>query len=76
MKRLNTILVCGKCGHKGSPRLRWKEGRGVRHLGGYCENCGAWIRWLPQVTPWIDLAPALQRSPEPELPLFEEVERA
>ena len=67
MRSLSTSLICRRCGHKGVPRLEWRRGRGVVHLGGYCKNCGEWIRWLPQVTPWVDLAQDLEDPRQPGL---------
>jgi hypothetical protein len=43
--------------------LRWRPLRGVRgqHLGDYCSDCGAWLRWVAQDTGTLAYAPPRPR---------------
>ena len=44
-------LPCNRCPYEGPPVLRWREmDSGIAHLGAYCDNCGAYIKWVPQHT--------------------------
>lgn len=48
-------LQCKRCFHKGEPYLLWQEfDNGTIHLRAECRDCGAYIQYVPQVSPWIE----------------------
>jgi hypothetical protein len=56
MTELDTF-PCPRCERDVSPRLAWRVFRdGSTHLEARCTRCGGWLRWLPQVEPWLTAA--------------------
>ncbi|MNS40855.1 hypothetical protein D3C72_731870 [compost metagenome] len=58
-------LKCSKCGTEAFPSVVWQlpEGGG-RLLRANCSCCGSYIKYLRQVSPFIELAaPMLERQP-------------
>ena len=51
-------LPCNRCLYVGAPTLRWHQtSTGLAHLGAYCPECHAWIKWVPQTREWTSSAP-------------------
>lgn len=49
-------LQCRQCLHKGEPFLSWQEfANATIHLRAECRECGAYIQYVPQIEPWIDV---------------------
>ena len=40
-------LKCPSCNHTGEPELAPSK----QHIGAYCKQCGAWLKWMPQGDP-------------------------
>jgi hypothetical protein len=55
------IIDLAPCAHTAHAH-QWREmADGRAHLGRYCQNCGAWLGWVPQHGVTLRLAP-----PRPE----------
>ena len=47
-------MTCRRCGLIEVPKLGWKEAGDFSHLGAYCAECGAWIKWVKQTEEIIE----------------------
>ena len=56
----NPTLDCPGCCRTVTPALSWRPLQcGRWHLEARCStpHCRRWLRWVPQVEPWISMAP-------------------
>jgi hypothetical protein len=54
---IHPTCICPRCGVV-PPRVAWKlMTNGRAHLGVWCSVCGRWLRWAPQTSRGLALAP-------------------
>ena len=58
-------MTCKKCNHHLFEVKETLASNGITHVGAYCSECGAWLRWLPAQVPE---AAALVRVGDIEIP--------
>lgn len=60
-------LECPRCEDAKGLELAWKVMvSGNMHLGAYCISCGSWIKWLPQTSEWLSIAPEKPKKEAPD----------
>lgn len=54
------MISCPKCGKSGRELIYyWKPiGNDKKHLGVNCPECERWVKWAPQVEPYVSWANA------------------
>lgn len=64
----DTYLTCAACAEV-RPRLTWQaKAGGGYHLRADCPRCGRYIKFVPQVEPWVEMAGPIVH--DDQLPLF------